>query len=168
MLPELEAQLEQILNSIVSSEAPRKVIVAGPGTGKTTLFRRLLQARDGPRDGRLVLTFITTEGKSFTYGCLWRPVTVAHPSPEKGSPSGAWTRRPEESLAASCNIDLLTATFRSFSFPLDPRSSESGPFCLPHWRTARKSVRASPRDPPSRRGATNPSPPSAAGVPLLS
>jgi len=44
MLPELEAQLEQILDSIVSSEAPRKVIDAGPGTGKTTLFRRLLQA----------------------------------------------------------------------------------------------------------------------------
>ena len=33
-------------------------VEAVAGTGKTTLFRRLLEARDGPRDGRLVLTFI--------------------------------------------------------------------------------------------------------------
>ncbi len=58
MLAELEAQLQAILEVIVASAAPRKVIVAGPGTGKTMLFRRLLQARDGPRDDRLVLTFI--------------------------------------------------------------------------------------------------------------
>jgi superfamily I DNA/RNA helicase len=58
MLAELEAQLEAILGGIIGSTAPRKVIVAGPGTGKTTLFQRLLQARDGPRDERLVLTFI--------------------------------------------------------------------------------------------------------------
>jgi ATP-dependent DNA helicase UvrD/PcrA len=58
MQPELEVQLQRLLEEIVGSGAPRKVIVAGPGTGKTTLFRRLLQARDGPRDGRLVLTFI--------------------------------------------------------------------------------------------------------------
>lgn len=58
MLPELEARLQHILDGIVASNARRKVIVAGPGTGKTALFRRLLEAHDGPRDGRLVLTFI--------------------------------------------------------------------------------------------------------------
>jgi len=58
MAPELEAQLRRILEEIVNSGAVRKIVVAGPGTGKTTLFRRLLEARVGPRDGRLVLTFI--------------------------------------------------------------------------------------------------------------
>ena len=57
-MPGLEAQVEEILTEIIGSAAPRKVIVAGPGTGKTTLFRRFLQARDGLRDERLVLTFI--------------------------------------------------------------------------------------------------------------
>jgi hypothetical protein len=57
-MPDLEAELRRILAEIVGSNAARKIIVAGPGTGKTTLFRRLLEAREGPRDGRLVLTFI--------------------------------------------------------------------------------------------------------------
>lgn len=59
MVSELEAQLRRILAEIVSSSAARKIVVAGPGTGKATLFRWLLEARVGPRDGRLVLTFIT-------------------------------------------------------------------------------------------------------------
>src|SRR5262245_25838307 len=58
MMPDLEAELRRILAEIVGSDAARKIVVAGPGTGKTTLFRRLLEAREGPRDGRLVLTFI--------------------------------------------------------------------------------------------------------------
>ncbi len=59
MVPEHQARLRRILEEIVTSDAARKIVVAGPGTGKTTLFRRLLEARVGPRDGRLVLTFIT-------------------------------------------------------------------------------------------------------------
>ena len=58
MMPDLEAALRSILEEIVGSDAARKIVVAGPGTGKTTLFRRLLEAGEGPRDGRLVLTFI--------------------------------------------------------------------------------------------------------------
>jgi len=60
VIPELEERLRRILEEIVGSTAARKIVVAGPGTGKTTLFRRLLEHRDGPRDGRLVLTFINS------------------------------------------------------------------------------------------------------------
>jgi len=50
-------RLQAIIDEIIGSGAPRKVIVAGAGTGKTTLFRKLLQAHDYPVDERLVLTF---------------------------------------------------------------------------------------------------------------
>jgi superfamily II DNA or RNA helicase len=33
--------------TILQSGAPRKVVVAGPGTGKTALFAKLLTQRDG-------------------------------------------------------------------------------------------------------------------------
>jgi superfamily I DNA/RNA helicase len=58
MPTEIETQFQAIVDGIVGSQAPRKVIVAGPGTGKTTLFRKILQVRDHPRDNRLILTFI--------------------------------------------------------------------------------------------------------------
>ena len=38
--------------------SPKKLVVAGPGAGKTTLFRKLLDGSAGSADGRLVLTFI--------------------------------------------------------------------------------------------------------------
>lgn len=41
----------------MSSDSRKKLIVAGPGTGKTTLFRRVLNAAPAER-ARLVLTFI--------------------------------------------------------------------------------------------------------------
>jgi ATP-dependent DNA helicase UvrD/PcrA len=34
------------------------LVVAGPGTGKTTLFKALLEAESGPADQKLILTFI--------------------------------------------------------------------------------------------------------------
>ncbi len=58
MSPDIESQLQALIDGIVRSAASRKVVVAGPGTGKTTLFRRLLEVREGQRDERLVLTFI--------------------------------------------------------------------------------------------------------------
>jgi hypothetical protein len=58
MPTEHETRLQAVIDEIVASQAPRRVIVAGPGTGKTTLFRRILQVGDSPRDDRLVLTFI--------------------------------------------------------------------------------------------------------------
>jgi superfamily I DNA/RNA helicase len=51
---ELKAAIERILNS----RSRKKLIVAGPGTGKTTLFKRMLEATSGEPDRRLVLTFI--------------------------------------------------------------------------------------------------------------
>src|SRR5262249_11214931 len=38
--------------------SPRKLVVAGPGAGKTFLFRKLLDAAGGERKQRVVLTFI--------------------------------------------------------------------------------------------------------------
>ena len=42
---------------IVQSTAKNKIIVAGPGTGKTTTFRKLLETKNGDK---LALTFINS------------------------------------------------------------------------------------------------------------
>jgi hypothetical protein len=44
--------------AVVVSPAAKRLVVAGPGTGKTTLFKQLLQADGGPADKSVVLTFI--------------------------------------------------------------------------------------------------------------
>lgn len=53
-----ETRLAGAIDRIVASTSPRKLIVAGPGTGKTWLFKTLLTNTDGDVDERLVLTFI--------------------------------------------------------------------------------------------------------------
>lgn len=58
MWTDLEAQLQALIDGIVLSNSFRKVVVAGPGTGKTTLFRKLLESRTSSCDEHLVLTFI--------------------------------------------------------------------------------------------------------------
>jgi hypothetical protein len=50
-----EADRQRCLDLITGSDAPKKLIVAGPGTGKTHTFRVLLDGITGPR---LALTFI--------------------------------------------------------------------------------------------------------------
>ena len=57
-MPNPEAQLKEAVDRIVSSKSPKKLVVAGPGTGKTTLFRKLLESSKGDSKSRLVLTFI--------------------------------------------------------------------------------------------------------------
>src|SRR6266849_5117746 len=52
---ELRADRDECVMKIVESTSPRKLIVAGPGTGKTTAFRGALDGN--PEDNR-VLTFI--------------------------------------------------------------------------------------------------------------
>ncbi|MGI8400911.1 MAG: UvrD-helicase domain-containing protein [Gemmatimonadaceae bacterium] len=53
-----EAELQRAIQKVLQSPSRRKLVVAGPGTGKTTLFKELLKNCDGEADDRLVLTFI--------------------------------------------------------------------------------------------------------------
>jgi superfamily I DNA/RNA helicase len=56
MADDLQKELDDAIEQIVESSSHRKLIVAGPGTGKTTLFRRVLEG--GDKHQRLVMTFI--------------------------------------------------------------------------------------------------------------
>ena len=53
----LEAERERFLDDLLASDAHLKLIVAGPGTGKTFSFRKVLETRPEPK---LVLTFINS------------------------------------------------------------------------------------------------------------
>jgi superfamily I DNA/RNA helicase len=55
----VEQELKDALQRILESDSRRKLIIAGPGTGKTTLFKKLLEQTAGNKKSRLVLTFIT-------------------------------------------------------------------------------------------------------------
>ena len=55
---EVELELERAVEAVLRSPSRRKLVVAGPGTGKTFLFRRLLEQNQGDVEHRLVLTFI--------------------------------------------------------------------------------------------------------------
>ena len=58
ILDGLKAELESAIEKIVNSDHPKKVILAGPGAGKTTLFKKLLEKNDDGKRNQLVLTFI--------------------------------------------------------------------------------------------------------------
>lgn len=53
-----ESELEAAIARVLRSDSRKKLVVAGPGTGKTHLFHQLLVSSPGNRDSRLVLTFI--------------------------------------------------------------------------------------------------------------
>lgn len=53
-----EAELNAAIDRILMSQSRKKLVVSGPGTGKTALFRRMLESAKGNPDRRLVLTFI--------------------------------------------------------------------------------------------------------------
>lgn len=55
LFKKMEQDREECLNRILISNAPHKIIVAGPGTGKTHTFKELLQAKPGKS---LILTLI--------------------------------------------------------------------------------------------------------------
>ncbi len=58
MSNDYQEELGKALERILQSKSPKRLIVAGPGTGKTTLFRKLLESVGGDRKKRLVLTFL--------------------------------------------------------------------------------------------------------------
>jgi superfamily I DNA/RNA helicase len=58
MASNVEKELNEAIDRILASESRRKLVVAGPGAGKTTLFRKLLDKAAGDCKQRLVLTFI--------------------------------------------------------------------------------------------------------------
>jgi len=51
-------ELRQAIERVLRSSSRKKLIVAGPGAGKSSLFRMLLEAASGGKKDRLVLTFI--------------------------------------------------------------------------------------------------------------
>jgi superfamily I DNA/RNA helicase len=58
MSNDYQEELAKALEKILQSKSPKRLIVAGPGTGKTTLFRKLLEGVPGDPKKRLVLTFL--------------------------------------------------------------------------------------------------------------
>jgi superfamily I DNA/RNA helicase len=58
MYEDIENQLRIAIARIVNSDSRRKLIVAGPGTGKTTLFQRILESAQSDAEEPLILTFI--------------------------------------------------------------------------------------------------------------
>ena len=58
MEADVTSELKEAIDRILQSSSRKKLVVAGPGTGKTTLFRALLEAASGGQKTRLVLTFI--------------------------------------------------------------------------------------------------------------
>lgn len=58
MAEDVGKELKDAVDRVLVSKARKKLVVAGPGAGKTTLFRKLLDSADGTADQRLVLTFI--------------------------------------------------------------------------------------------------------------
>ena len=53
-----EAELKDAIKAVLSSPSEKKLVIGGPGTGKTTLFKQLLELAPGSPDQRIVLTFI--------------------------------------------------------------------------------------------------------------
>jgi predicted ATPase len=54
MATEEEIELAEAVDRVLQSKSPKKLIVAGPGAGKTTLFRKLLEtgSRETRREAR--------------------------------------------------------------------------------------------------------------------
>lgn len=57
---DVKVELKAATDRVLASKSTKKLIVAGPGTGKTYLFRELLKSAPGTPEQRLVLTFINT------------------------------------------------------------------------------------------------------------
>lgn len=58
MTSDIEREAKQALEQVLNSASRKKLVVAGPGSGKTFLFGELLKHCGGGQEERLVLTFI--------------------------------------------------------------------------------------------------------------
>jgi hypothetical protein len=60
-MPRTDVQeLKETTDAILNSKSMKKLIVAGPGTGKTFIFKELIKGVGGANKSRIVLTFINT------------------------------------------------------------------------------------------------------------
>jgi superfamily II DNA or RNA helicase len=55
-----EQELKEATDAILNSKSVKKLIVAGPGTGKTFIFKKLITGVGGTPKSTIVLTFINT------------------------------------------------------------------------------------------------------------
>jgi len=53
-------ELNKYINEILASDVSKKLIVAGPGTGKSTFFKKAIKHYGGTQEDYLVLTFINS------------------------------------------------------------------------------------------------------------
>lgn len=53
-----EAELKKAIEAVLHSPSRKKLVIAGPGTGKTALFKQMLELATGEPNQRIVLTFI--------------------------------------------------------------------------------------------------------------
>ncbi|MGB9716492.1 MAG: UvrD-helicase domain-containing protein [Thermodesulfovibrionales bacterium] len=51
-------ELNKCIKKIIDSDAPKKLVVAGPGTGKSSLFKKAIEHYGGSKEDYLALTFI--------------------------------------------------------------------------------------------------------------
>jgi len=56
--PNESEEPERAVDRVLSSHSPERLIVAGPGAGKTHLFREILRFTPGDEHDRIALTFI--------------------------------------------------------------------------------------------------------------
>lgn len=55
-----EVELKTVIEAVLYSSSRKKLVIAGPGTGKTTLFKQMLELAPGNPEQRVVLTFINS------------------------------------------------------------------------------------------------------------
>src|SRR5207245_1941614 len=53
-----QRELDKAIEKIIRSQSRKRLIVAGPGTGKTRVYRKLLQSAACDRKMKLVLTYL--------------------------------------------------------------------------------------------------------------
>ncbi|MDZ4063607.1 MAG: UvrD-helicase domain-containing protein, partial [Coriobacteriia bacterium] len=56
--PDASRELDAAIACVLDSTSRKKLVVAGPGAGKTTLFQRVLESLDAGSRNCLALTFV--------------------------------------------------------------------------------------------------------------